>query len=103
MIYDHTHHILAGSEYLKCCPFQALVPTGDYDASADGRFYADSPASGFAVKLGAGYFAVVFPDDAHIPQLVVGEPGEVKKVVVKVEVGRRGKGLARLTWLSCCG
>ena len=32
-----------------------------------------------------GYFAVVFPDDAHIPQFAVGEPEVVTKVV-KVSV-----------------
>ncbi len=40
-----------------------------------------------SLRLGSGYFAVVFPDDAHIPQLAVGEPKPVKKVVVKVPVG----------------
>ena len=33
------------------------------------------------------FFAMVFPDDVHIPQLAVGESGEVKTVVVKVPVG----------------
>ena len=64
-----------------------LAPTGDYDESTDCRFYAETPGAGFDVRLGSGYFAVVFPDDAHIPQLAAGEPGEVKKVVVKVPVG----------------
>ena len=36
------------------------------------------------LRLGAGYFAVVFPDDAHIPQLAAGTPAEVKKIVMKV-------------------
>ena len=35
---------------------------------------------------GSGFFAVVFPDDAHIPQLAVGTPAEVKKIVMKVPV-----------------
>jgi len=34
----------------------------------------------------SGYFAVVCPDEAHIPQLAVDEPEAVKKVVVKVSV-----------------
>ena len=40
-----------------------------------------------AFRLVSGYFAVVIPDDAHIPQLPVDEPEAVKKVVVKVPVG----------------
>lgn len=60
------------------------MPNGVYNELTDCRFYAESPVEGSAAKLGADYFAVVFPDDAHIPELVVGDPREMKKVVVKV-------------------
>ena len=85
--YADVQFLLAGSEHLRCCPLPLLTPATDYDEASDCRFYVDQPGSGFALRLGSGYFAVVFPDDAHMPQLAVGEPEWVKKVVVKVPVG----------------
>ena len=39
--------------------------------------------------IGNGYFVVVWPDDAHEPLLAVdGKPELVKKVVLKVPVGK---------------
>ena len=84
--YADVQFLLAGSEHLRCCPLEYLTPATDYDEASDCRFYVDQPGSGVAVRLGSGYFAVVFPDDAHIPQLAVAEPEGVKKVVVKVPV-----------------
>ena len=85
--YADVQFLLAGSELLRCCPLEFLTPATDYDEAGDCRFYVDQPGSGVALRLGSGYFAVVFPDDAHIPQLAVGEPDGVKKVVMKVPVG----------------
>ena len=36
------------------------------------------------VKLGRGYFAVLFPQDAHAPGIALCTPDSVRKVVVKV-------------------
>ena len=85
--YADVQFLLAGSELLRSCPLPLLTPATDYDEASDCRFYVDQPGSGCALRLGSGYFAVVFPDDAHIPQLAVAEPEGVKKVVVKVPVG----------------
>ena len=90
--YADVQFLLAGSEHLRCCPLEFLTPATDYDEAGDCRFYDEpSPsapgAPSVALRLGSGYFAVVFPDDAHIPQLAVAEPEGVKKVVVKVPVG----------------
>ena len=90
--YADVQFLLAGSEHLRCCPLEHLTPATDYDEAGDCRFYDEpSPsapgAPSVALRLGSGYFAVVFPDDAHIPQLAVDEPEAVKKVVVKVPMG----------------
>ena len=89
--------LLEGAEDIRCCPLEFLTPATEYDAEKDCRFYLDDlsihPASwsgevppAVSFRLGTGYFAVVFPDDAHIPQLAVGTPAEVKKIVMKVPV-----------------
>ena len=85
--YADVQFLLAGSEDIRCCPIEFLEPAGEYDEASDCRFYVAQPGSGFALRLGAGYFAVLFPDDGHMPGLAVGEPGAVKKVVVKVPMG----------------
>ena len=84
--YADIQFLLAGSEHLRCCPLEFLDPSTDYDEASDCRFYQDRPGPDVALRLGSGYFAVVFPDDAHIPQLAVAEPEAVKKIVMKVPV-----------------
>ena len=95
--YADVQFLLEGAEDIRCCPLEFLTPATEYDAEKDCRFYLDDlsihPASwsgeapsAVSFRLGAGYFAVVFPDDAHIPQLAVGTPAEVKKIVMKVPV-----------------
>ena len=106
--YADVQFLLAGSESIRCCPIELLEPVGEYDEAGDCRFYADvisgagtatpsvissAGAAGvekspsLALRLGAGYFAVLFPYDGHMPGLAIGEPGVVKKVVVKVPMG----------------
>ncbi len=95
--YADVQFLLAGEEVMRCCPLEYLTPSTEYDEAKDCRFYVDDLASHPAswsegidsavdLRLGAGYFAVVFPDDAHIPQLAAGTPAEVKKIVMKVPV-----------------
>lgn len=38
------------------------------------------------IRLNEGYFAVMFPQDAHAPGIAVNEPSPVKKIVVKVQI-----------------
>ncbi len=83
--YADVQFLLSGSELMKCSPLQKLEPSTPYEADKDRRFYQDSP-DGFNLQLGGGYFAVVFPDDAHMPGLAAGEPMMVKKLVLKVPV-----------------
>jgi biofilm protein TabA len=56
-----------------------------YNPDNDAELY-DAPGSPSSqVNLYPGTFAVFFPEDAHMPQLTVGDkPQTVKKVVVKV-------------------
>ena len=112
--YADVQFLLAGSEEIRCCPIELLEPVGEYDEAGDCRFYnsvissaspcdvptaapfvilrepqatEESQSPSLSLRLGAGYFAVLFPDDGHMPGLVVGESGAVKKVVVKVPMG----------------
>jgi len=80
---------LAGAEGIDWFPKSGLEVKTPYDAVTDVTFYHRPGVSPAHVDVHPGTFAVFFPEDAHMPQLVVGDaPAEVKKVVVKVHVDR---------------
>ncbi|EON79329.1 hypothetical protein 22 [Lunatimonas lonarensis] len=53
---------------------------GEYNPEKDVSYYADQPDMYF--QLGAGQFAILFPEDVHAP--MIGE-GVVSKLVIKVK------------------
>ncbi len=79
-------YLLVGTEIVRCLPLEYLEETQAYDARQDAAFYADGSVRGQELMLGNGYFAILFPQDGHMPCLSAGVPGAVKKVVVKVKV-----------------
>lgn len=54
-------------------------PAGEYDRESDIQFFADSPEAWLSVR--SGFFAIFFPEDAHMPMI---SPGQIHKVVVKI-------------------
>jgi YhcH/YjgK/YiaL family protein len=56
---------------------------GEYNEEKD-RYIPQGEGS--FVRLLAGMFGVYMPEDAHMPNMAVGQPAPVKKVVVKVAV-----------------
>lgn len=75
---------LEGSERIAWFPLEGLRPEAPYDNAKDAIFYEHQAQAGGEAILEPGRFAVFFPSDAHMPQLVVGEPQVMKKVVIKV-------------------
>ena len=78
-------YLLKGEERVACLPVEKLEETMPYSEEKDAAFYTAS-IKPIEMTLGGGYFAIFFPQDGHMPQLSVGEPKMVKKVVVKIEV-----------------
>jgi|GEM_PF-247166 YhcH/YjgK/YiaL family protein len=79
--------IVRGHEYIDWYPVNRLEVKTSYDAVKDVEFYQHSVPSSARVELVAGNFALLYPQDAHMPQLRVGDVAEtVKKVVLKVRV-----------------
>jgi len=77
---------LSEKEIIKCAPLsEELAPTIDYDEEKDVRFYTGD-VQHTAITIGGSVFSIFFPSDAHAPQIMIGKPGVVKKVVVKVPV-----------------
>ena len=85
--------LLSGEEYIEWVPL-----TGDeeaeYDQKADVSFHPVPDAPEGSVRLMPGLFALFMPRDAHMPMLRCGqEPGEVTKVVIKVDTSLLSRGV----------
>ena len=82
--YIDVQYVAKGRELMGYAPAATLTPDGPYDAGRDVQFH-----QGHAdfLLLREGMFAVMLPGDAHMPGVAVaGEPGAIKKIVVKVAV-----------------
>jgi YhcH/YjgK/YiaL family protein len=82
--YIDVQYIVSGTEVIRVCGRSFLVQETPYDEGKDVMFY--HPAPGTDVVLREGDFAVLFPEDAHLPKLFHGNSGDVKKIVMKVRV-----------------
>lgn len=60
---------------------QCTQPAGEYDPSEDIRYYKDAPNTWLCLR--PGFFAIFFPEDAHMPLI---SEGKIRKVVVKIAV-----------------
>lgn len=60
------------------------MTAGNYDADKD---FMMLQGQGSFVKMVAGTFTILFPEDAHMPQIAVDDqPSPVKKVVIKIAI-----------------
>ncbi len=76
--------VLGGSDNMGWAPaVKCIDQVAAYNPERDLQFFHEKPESWQLVK--EDYFAIFFPDDAHMP--LIGD-GEIHKVVVKVAVDR---------------
>ena len=74
-------YIVSGHELIGVTPTSTLTSV-EYNTDKDNEFFGDS--DGEFVTLESGSFVILYPEDAHMPCVVVGEGVKVRKVVVKV-------------------
>ena len=74
---------ISGNEKIGYAHLGSQKVTTDYNDEKDIIFYDEVS---FYFKLSEGSFAVFLPDDIHMPGIIDGETGNVKKVVVKVKL-----------------
>jgi YhcH/YjgK/YiaL family protein len=79
--------VVEGTETMGVADRDGLVATEDLTPEQDVIFYAGSEEVS-RWRVAAGEIAVFFPADVHLPSVVWGEPGLVRKTVVKVPVER---------------
>lgn len=77
--------LLKGSERIYIKSRNNLTKLDEYNEEKDITFYSDSVDSDF-VTLDSSNFVMIYPHEAHAPQVAVNESIEVKKVVVKIKV-----------------
>ena len=75
--------LLYGKEYMNVGALDDMTEEVLPRPEGDIRFYRGPTDT---VTLCPGKFAVLFPGDAHAPNIAVGAPETVRKVVVKVKV-----------------
>ena len=78
--------LLKGKEELDYTNIEDLQVSHAYDEKRDVMFFVAPEQKLNRVILEQGYFAMLYPHEAHEPQMNYGEePCRVKKVVVKIE------------------
>lgn len=78
--------VLRGSEGCEWFPIRGLVPDTRYDEAKDAEFFNRPSPGPVRIDIVSGVFVTFFPEDAHMPALIVGENREqIKKVVVKIK------------------
>ena len=79
--------VLIGGEGIEWFARDGLVVDTSYDESKDAEFYKRTCPGQARVDVFPGTFVMLFPQDAHMPALMVKEKPElIKKVVVKIHV-----------------
>ena len=78
--------LLSGEEIIEYTPLEGLSVKESYDKSRDIAFFYDGKNYVTPIKLEEGLFTVLYPQDAHKPQLKYITNQKVKKVVVKIKV-----------------
>lgn len=85
MQYVDIQATLVGSEAMEIFPTQQPDIQSPYNETKDVILFKRTPDAPVKIVVNSGFFAVFFPDDAHMPQLMAGDrPETIKKVVVKV-------------------
>jgi YhcH/YjgK/YiaL family protein len=80
--YLDIQYVASGEELMGVTGLENLSPKTEFNYENDIVFYN---GDGQMIKLPAGYFMVLFPQDGHKPGIMAGDERlDVKKVVVKV-------------------
>lgn len=75
---------IIGRERIKWSYVEGMEINIPYDEGKDRTFY-EKPNSTTHVDIGDGFFAIMFPNDAHGPQHFIDKPEMIKKVTLKVK------------------
>jgi len=83
--YIDIQYLADGREIMGHCLLEGLEADTPYNQQKDIIFYKQ-PKNMSQIQLPPGVFAVLFPQDGHMPKCQLAGPAEVLKVVVKVKI-----------------
>ncbi len=81
--YIDVQYVSSGSELIGYALLNGQDPSQEYDDEKDYMLYNDEPSF---IEFDEGMFAILFPDDLHMPGVAADKPTEVRKIVVKVKI-----------------
>ena len=84
--YADIQYLVSGREAIGFAPLKDQTVTSAYNTEKDIVFFEGETTP---LILEAGMFAVFFPQDVHRPCMQINGPEKVKKVVVKVKIGKK--------------
>ncbi len=84
--YVDVQYIVSGVELMGWAPLDKMQASSPYQPEKDICLGTCPPSFATLTRVEAGSAAIFFPEDAHAPKLACGEPGPVKKIVVKVAI-----------------
>ena len=84
--YIDIQYLISGEEVVGSLPLEYMKEIKPYSKETDAAFYVGTGIKQQELLLGNRYFAILFPQDGHMPGLCAKEPAMVKKVVVKVHI-----------------
>ncbi|MDQ0106703.1 YhcH/YjgK/YiaL family protein [Chitinophaga terrae (ex Kim and Jung 2007)] len=82
--YIDVQYMVSGSELVGHDFLKDQAPSKAYDEQADFQLFAETPM--FFSRFEEGMFAIFFPTDLHMPNIMVDKPRPVRKVVIKIAV-----------------
>ena len=82
-LYVDIQSVITGAEGIGLFDRETLTANASYDDEKDVWFF-DSADPLNTVAVHEGWFAMIFPHEAHRPQTAVGLPNNIKKFVIKI-------------------
>ena len=82
--YIDLQYVIAGKEKIAWININQLKPCTEYDPAND-CILLEGP-EGTAVEMGAGFFMILLPEDAHKPGCDWNGTEPVRKIVVKIRI-----------------
>lgn len=77
---------IRGLERVKWSPIKGMDINIPYDEIKDQTFFKNPSKQGTHLDIGNGIFAIIFPEDGHSPQHLIGETEFIKKITIKVSI-----------------
>lgn len=81
--YIDVQYVASGCELLGYALFNDQKPLKEYDDEKDFMLFDEEISF---INFNKGMFAVIFPEDLHMPGIMRNSPAAVRKIIIKVKI-----------------